>query len=422
MPTIGQIFMDMRAMAPDLPDTIAPPSSVSLVATSGNLPAGLWYVAVTYLNSYGETLATEGSLTLAGTGGIIVSTPSEAVGLLGANIYIGQVSGFETNMVPNVPLPYTLTALPPARRTIPRQNTAFDPETDGPLVTVWDLYRWLNDGLDVLSRMWGGVLDYAGCPSVYGQGNYYLPTPWMKLANIWYDGWPVPTSARLDIFQYDAVVGIPVMAAENRVSETQMFEIWPQANRTSLQTTLSAAMGIADTVANVNSVNGALTKAVMMIGGPPSSPPLGPGSVPFELCMYTVTEDSGGTIQFQNLRRGVGGTQAQAWPNGTNVQECNIMVAGLRMARHYYYPDTHLELQAPPSWKSLLVTYLLHRYRESEQNFEMSQVKLKEFLEMAAAEMATKRLLHRGQMRPYYGLGVNQPYPIDNFGFGVFIP
>src|SRR5262249_3921390 len=123
---------------------------------------------------------------------------------------------------------------------------------------------------------------------------------------------------------------------------------------------------------------------------------------------------SGTTLS--NLVRGLGGTQPQTWPNGTQIAELNIAFGGGRRAVKHAVGDAAKTILVPPGWESLLPRYIEARAREAEHEWKVSADLLKSFeAEIKQQQSAYKQLTGPCQIvDDYYGGAVD-----DFFGQGL---
>lgn len=413
---VGHAIISARSLCPDPCSLLYPPgsSSFSLATSSGSLPAGTWYVALTWSNEWGETTAYEQSITLSGTGGIVVSIPNIPPKAT-ANLYWGPYSQNETNVQTGITATsYTITEPVQGYQPLPLDNSAWLPDTNGQLIDAASFYRWINEGLDEMCRMTGGILDRAGLPTTVGMGQVELPVYWTKITNVWYDGWPVVLDYRKNMFYYNAIPGIPSICTMNRIAGRLIMEMWPQALRTANSTTLSAALGTTDTTINVVNSNPTSDTNVVNIGCVMISDP-SQNRFP-EWCYFNNQTPT----SYTNITRGVGGSRPQAWNVGTPVFEGNFMFAGYRLATHYFPGDSGHVLDCPPEWESLLTDFLLYRFSQAIQRPQEAAQHKQDFMSKAEALSQQKQIMRRNRL-PRFDTGPPGTYPLGPFG-SVIVP
>ncbi len=331
---IGDIIISARELYPDLPGVISSPGVpvlTQLQVAGANVPPGTWYIKLTLSNLWGETSpSTEASITVVAPNNAINVSWGLIGGTLiqtGVNAYIGASAGQEsvkfssTDNTGN----FNITTIGQVQSVVPTRSTAFLPDTNGRMISVGTVYRWLNEALNVASYICKGIPDTSGLQMKSGQGMYVMPGIWDKFENCWYDGYPVAFDARSGAFYRNVLSGITFIGILQTSSDRQIMEFQPQPSRSGGTTTLSAGIGISD--------------------------------------------------------RGLGGTQQQAWPIGTVVNELNFRFGGLRLNQQVQYQpgQSLLTLQIPPGWAPALVDYLVGRFREAEQNFQAKGESIKSF-------------------------------------------
>ncbi len=414
--TVGHAIISARALAQDPCLLVQPPSSGSFslaASTTGTLAAGTWYVALTWSNQWGETTAYELSLTTTSTGGIAVTIPAIPPNCQ-ANVYWGQYSQNETNVERNVTSPYNIASNANGYTLLPLQNTAWLPDTDGVQFSAASFYRWMNEGLDELCRMTGGILDRAGFPTTAGMGQVELPVYWSKITNVWYDGWPIVLDYRKNMFYYNAIAGIPSICTMNHVAGRLIMEMWPQALRTANNTTLSQPLGTTDTTINVVNTNPTADTNVVNIGCVMIHDPA-QNRFP-EWCYFN---NQTGTT-YTNVTRGIGGSKRQTWNIGTPVYEGNFMVAGYRLARHCFPGDSTDTLDAPPNWETALTDFILYRFKQGIQSLAEAKELQGSFMAKATALSQQKQIMRRNRL-PRFDTGPPGVYPLGPFG-SVIVP
>ena len=262
---VGDLVMATREAITDLPGTLIPPSNLVLTPVAGSIPAGTYYVVMTLINNWGETVpSNEASITLSSPGGIQVAVTlnSSSFGLTGCKVYIGNAAGQEfmssTGAVPIAPFSITSIANLPNGNP-PTRNTAYIPDLDGDAVSAGSMFRWLNDALKLASQVCGGLLDYSGVGSVNGTPQYIVPGQWKKLASVWYDGYPLAMDDNGNYFRRNSITASVLSSvALSTFNNQMMIEVWPQPSSTASQTTLAAQMLIGQTSAQLTSSAGFL--------------------------------------------------------------------------------------------------------------------------------------------------------------------
>ena len=378
---VGDALMALREQSADPPSALPPPSGVTAVPT----PTGsgsIWF-QVTQLTPWGESApCPEIALANVGyaLGWYITVSGNCSFAATQINLYFSNIGpGLEDRY-----LPYVIPAGGIGQFSItfnyinsgfvqgyaPTRSSAWLPDTDGTALSAAALYRWINEGLDYICGLTDGIRDVTGIPSTAGQAQYQPISNWRKISAGFFDGWSITFGNKSDIFRRSNVVGISGTAVMNQDSVVQQIELYPQSSRTSgngtLTTNLSAtATSIAYTPGSSGWVLGF---GLALIGPYPSDPSQS------ELVYYSGNASN----TLAPVTRGMGGTIAQAWPNGTPVSEANIYLSGLRYPLHYSRGQSVSQLNLPPAWIDVLKDYLEARFRGAEQDLEGQSALLKQ--------------------------------------------
>ena len=75
----------------------------------------------------------------------------------------------------------------------------------------------------------------------------------------------------------------------------------------------------------------------------------------------------------------MGGTQPQAWPAGTGIQECLVYMTGKRFPQLYQRGQSGFTFTNPPAYEDAIRTYMIHRFRAFEQDTQASQAEFERF-------------------------------------------
>lgn len=367
---VGDVITSARVLMPDLPRATPSPTGLAAsgVPISGStLPAGTYNLCFTFVNQWGETLATPilTGVVVGSPQGINVTAPVFAnfPNAIGCRVYFAlQGQPFVQYQFSSV-IPFNIST-PGLPGSPPTRNTSFFPDSDGPMISAWTIYDWLNDALLTASLVCKGIPDFSGIQMVSGQGMYVMPGTWDKLENCWYDGFPVAFDARSGAFYRNTLSGITFIAILQTNSDRQILELQPQPSRSGGITTLSANVGLTDTTIPLTAIgNFGLSLGMAQIGT--------------EILSYSSM--SGNALQ--GCSRGVGGTQQSAWPSGTVVNELNFRFGGLRLNQQVKYRpgDSGITLQVPPGFKPALIDYLLSKSKEGSQDQQGAGQSLQKF-------------------------------------------
>jgi hypothetical protein len=419
---VGDVILSAREAVPDLPGVLPPPNTSNIggeVTIQGwnptpGFPPGTYYVVATYSTLWGETVpGQEISVQSTSPLGLNVTVTQPYGTLVTAiNIYMGNTSGGEAwQFILTGPFAAGqvfqitgATQLNPV--TPPLGNSAFLPDSGGSVASASQVYRWLTDALNHLSALNGGVPDMSGFQTQVGKANYTVPGDWQTLSDAWYDGYPLLLGSSSLVFRRNTISALSGSMSYTQVADTLVIELFAQPNRTPGYGILSSPMGISDTALLTSGLQGWLLPfGLAQIGAG--------GAFPSEIVAYTTSGNN-----LISLVRGLGGTNAQAWPAGTTpVYELNCMFKGLR-APQLYQPGMAMNtLRLPSSWVPLMHKYLLSRYRQIEQQQDESDKLLQQF--QAGAKEATKKKPAVGdrQIQPQENVGV-EVYPLLSKEFG----
>ena len=357
--TLGGAIINARQVVPDMPQVLPPTSAVvGVVAAAGStLPAGTYNVIVTQRNPYGETTAigeTTG-LSVGANQGIQITSPLQP-GATAIRAYLtlpGGAAGTEQQFIEGTQSPFTIATPPPSAGVPPQLNKAFLPDTDGPLISATAMFGWANDGLKMLCRMAGGLLDYAGVPSQINQPLYTLTQTWIEVTSVWYDGWWMSGGDRGQFFRRNNITSSILSRATISVYNNQMvLEVYPQPARTAAATTLASGMSATDTVANLVSASGfVLPFGFVLIDG--------------ETMAYGAINGN----QLTGLIRGLGGSGAVAHAGAAATNELNLFWSGKRQIDPNYQPGSSASvLPIPNGWDVLLAQYISGRAKNIEHD------------------------------------------------------
>jgi hypothetical protein len=379
-----------------MPMTLVPPGISSVAPTNvsnGLVEPNTYYFVLTTVNDYGETVGSNEMST-------VVAAPNNAVlinfygspGNIGNfRLYIGLAQGAEASYI-NVPNDFTgafiwntststlIAGYPPQR------STAWMPDTDGALISAFAIYGWLNDGLRVISRVAGGLLDYSGVGSVSNVPMYTIPGEWVSITGLWYNGYWLLGGDRNYFWRRNNITSAILSSGSISVINNQnILEVYPQPDRDAAVTSLTAPMGTTDTVASVANVGGFLL-------------PFGFMQVDSEIIGYQKIVAG----QFINLIRGLGGTPASAHQPGALVQELNIFWSGKRQIEPAYQPGQSATLLPLPSgWDVLLAQYVSGRAKNIEHDGQYWQ-QLEQSIRQSITDWArqNKGVMRRRQVGP----------------------
>jgi hypothetical protein len=412
MALVGDLIMSARELFTDLPQVIAPPVITGLapVAGSNNFPAETIYVIATQTNQWGESLPSVESNIILGAPSNIAVTISGNAFATGVRIYFAPVSGTqvyfsEFPMTSGIGT-FTINTNLSGTQTIPQRATSWLPDTDGPATGAFLIYRWLNQGLAwAAAKNRGGLPDFGAVGTVNGQPNYVMPGYWKKIDSAWFDGYPLGLLNKNNVFRRNPVPGTSGMLIVFQATDRLMIEAWPQPDRTSNQTTLSAPMTATDVVANLTSVAG------QVLG-------FGMYQIDSEIVNYSNVFGN----QLQGLIRGMCGTTPVAHSTSAPATELNLMIAGFRVPSTYSVGQSASTLYLPPGWDEALTSYLLYRFRKAEQDEAGAKAALQEATEKLGGMSANRIIAGPRQISPYGNIGPETAAGLGSAFGGVILP
>src|ERR1700691_351794 len=424
---VGDVILSAREAMTDLPPTLGAPAGIPILGpTTGpnNLAPGTYYVMVTQLTPWGETLPSpEASITLGSASTIVVQPLGLSPLASSVRIYFSVSSGTENfyqkfSTAGGVGI-FTINAttgvgaMVAGSQSPPSRSTAYMPDSDGAALGVFAIYRWLNQALGwAAAKNRGGLPDFGAVGTTGGQPNYILPGYWKKIDSAWYDGYPLGLLQKNNVFRRNPVPGYSGMLTVFQATDRLMVEAWPQPSRTSAQTTLASPMLATDSVANLTSTAG------FVLG-------FGMAQIGSEVVNFSAINGN----QLTGLQRGMTGTVAQAqFPISggiiTAVTELNLMISGYRVpsTTSYYPGQAATPLYLPPGWDEALVSYIMYRFRNVEQDEAGAKAYMAEATEKMPSLGANRIIAGPRQVQPYGAVGPEVAAGMGSRFGGVIIP
>lgn len=412
---VGDAIIAARRLIPDLPQTYPPPENLQAVAVSaspGTIIPGTYFMVATFIYPWGETTPCAETSAALGVGQIFQVSPVGAIpaGVMKMRVYMTGntgVAGGEIYFVDILPpFPGIIFDLPNRTANPPVNNSAFNPDTDGSLMSAAQMFFWFNEGLTQFSRIIGGIRDYAGVGSSSGQPMYIMPETWRKIDNLWYDGYPMGGGKKGDFYKRNAITsGVLAAGTVSVLDDRTIIEIYPQPARTANTTVTTAPIGATDTVCPVANTGAFLT-------------PFGFAQIGTEIVQYAPIVGS----TLSGLIRRLGGTSAASWPTGTQVNELNIVAAGRRVVTtNYQSGDSIVPLPLPQGWSDIMTDYLLSKAREAEQD-DKNATRLTKQFEGKCEKIGRQLNVMTGQAQMGPSPTLETYYNISDGGGGVIIP
>jgi hypothetical protein len=370
---VGDVIMQFRDLALDPPQVMQAPILVTIVGATlgGTVAPGTYFVVMTALNQWGQTVASNEMSVVVGGGqdSIQITAFDPPFGNNGSyNIYIGSSAGGEDFFIPVTGVfttPINITSFAGTPGAPPPTSSAYLPDTDGSYLRAATVFRWLNDSLRQSSRLAGGLPDYSGFPSTINFATYIVTGEWTRMIQAWYDGYPVSFSPTGAFFKRNIVTSSILAGWAISFYNNQMgVELWPQPARTATQTTLAAPMLATDTVATLTTTAGFLLPTYGMV------------QIGTEICAYNGIS----APNLTGLIRGLGGTVPTAWASATQVNELNAFFQGRRVFNTQYTPgQSMVNLPIPSGWEGVLINFLMSKFYETERDSQNAAASMKQF-------------------------------------------
>ena len=420
---VGDVLMALREQAADPPSSLPAPTLTSVTpAPPGAL--SIWFT-VTQLTPWGESpVSAEVALTTGAIGSTftVAGTCSFAATALRVYFTLSAAGGEDRYFPYTIPaggtgafsIPFTLSSAGIAQGFPPTRSSAWLPDTDGTALSCAALYRWINEGLDAATALTEGIRDVTGIPSTAGQAQYQVVSNWRKLTSGFFDGYPITMGNKSDIFRRSNVRGISGTTVLNQDAVVQQVELYPQSSRTSGTGTLSAALSATATTIpyTVGATGWVLGLGLALIGPYPADPSA------CEIVYYSGNASN----SLSPVTRGMGGTIAQAWPQGTPISEANIYFSGIRYPTHYQRGQSTNQLQLPPAWIDALRDYLSARFKQAEQDTEGAQATFKQFEQKCQGIEGNREVMSPRQVQVGGTTGVETAMGLGGYFGGVILP
>lgn len=371
MALVGDVIVRCRNQAGDPCQVIPAPGTITLASSGAGTLSGTIYGILTWLNPFGESLgsaeATVAGLSSNAVGISGVTAPPAATS---ANFYYSSTAGTEQQYFPISNLSSLVVGTAgssPVQGTPPYKSSAHLPDTDGDLVSAYEIYRWLNAGMAELGRIAGGILDQTGVAMPSGSNDVVIPGYWLKIMYVWFNGWLALPTQQSYLWMQSTVLANPTITTVWKNSAQQIVAVWPTAGPAPAVTTLTADMSATDLSAAISSGLSFTAPGLCVIEN--------------EVLSYSIA--SGGHLT--GMQRGYGGTVAAAHVQGTQVAEAIFRLQGRRLPVAISVGAARQSLDMPVGWDSVLDYYLLSKFKQTEQDVDEAAKLMQEFVGKAAA-------------------------------------
>ncbi len=447
MPTVGDLIVRARNAANDPCQTLQQPVAPVGTPSGAGIFTGSVYGFITYLTNWGETIpSTEIGPVACTAQGIALTDMVPPYAAVSARFYWGYGSGQEQQFItfaPTVSATIGLIGAAVLSGAVPYKSSAYLPDTDGDIVSAYDIYRWINAGLVKLGRLAGGILDQTGVAMPAGNAEVVIPGWWLRFISVWHNGWLTLPEQQNYTWLQAPVAGIPGIVTLWKNGAEQVVGTWPQPSTPPAITLLTLPMGAGDNVAtvqntadfhgtdavmshtdpdaNLYSNNGGLAGAfvglnITVQGAGPGGTPLvttvaefvspnqiqlsTPAATTVAGAVFDVTGSGSpgftapGMCQIDNeimsysivsntqltgLIRGYSGTIPAAHAPGAEVTQLILRILGRRMPVMVAVGQSANTLDLPQGWDEVMDWYLSSKFKETEQNIQEAQTMMATF-------------------------------------------
>lgn len=279
------------------------------------------------------------------------------------------------------------------------------PDSDG-MFRASTLYGWLDDGVRIMARLCGSIIDdWIALPQVGLQPWYAVPAPFQTMTDAFSNMWRI--SLR-DINAGDVIWPSTPQAASQSLwgyqrKRTDHLEIglWPVPLTSDPVTILVTALGVSgDPSVNLTGVTGFLPSGFVQIDS--------------EIIQYQQVVGSSLMV----LSRGQCGTTAVTHLAGAAVLSLGLWIRGTRSPMRIIASTSFVEL--PLDIVGELKTYLLARCRRAENEHEEARALMKEFQEACRGIRGDPNRIENTWQVPAFG--ESSPGPIyPGGGFGIIV-
>ncbi|SRR6266498_39312 len=387
---VGDVIIAARSIIPDMPGVVpVPPAPTLTPTTGGSLPAATYYLRFSVTTPWGESSCTaETSVILSGANNAInITLPGNILplGTATLRVYFGASQGAENQFTDITSLPYKLTT-PGTSGIVPNINRAYLPDTDGAVFPAITVYGWLRDALKQMGNLTGGIYDTTGVTTNAAIAMYQLTGDWKRMTHAWVDGWVFNLANKGEIFYRNKITtsGSGIVVVDTQAANS-IVEYYPVPSRNGGVTTITTDIPASSATLLCADLSGFLLQyGLALIGSYGAASP--------EIIAYQLLD--GNNLTF--CLRGLGGTRAAAWPNGTTVSELNARFAGYRYPTLPRVGDSAAVLDVPPGWDVIIQLYMESRYREAERRFSDA----KQLRDAFTAECRALASSNRGMLGP----------------------
>ena len=247
------------------------------------------------------------------------------------------------------------------------------PDADGGLFRAQTLYRWLDDGIRLMTAATGyTVLDWTAMQAVANRAQYVVDPAFMLIDEAYANliRARVVNQRTLDnVYPSRGTEPQATTVAVWKMTSQMTTSWWPVPSASDPTTTTNGALSASDTSITVASSAGFLAYGFALIES--------------ELVQYQSI--TGNTLN--DVTRGAGGTTAATHASGVAATSCGLWVRGSRSPAQVTSSTSVVEV--PLLWNPLLNTYLLAQCRMSENEFQEGARLMQEFEKATQSIAAT---------------------------------
>ncbi|TSA51344.1 MAG: hypothetical protein D4R44_08135 [Actinobacteria bacterium] len=240
------------------------------------------------------------------------------------------------------------------------------PDTDGNLIRSQSLYRWISNGIILVSQKLGWVIeDWNGLVMKQDQPFYALDPLWHNINDAWLAGFVMNRAP-------EAAVIFPYKISSNR---SYLYGLHKRTDH--LEVFLFAKPNTTDPTTTLTNTIGADGVDPIIVGSTTGFLAYGMVRIEDELIQYQTL--TGGLAV---VSRGVGATKAVAHNAGATVSHCNMWMKGVRLPRTITQSSDVIEI--PAAFIPIVQEYVLQQVRVTEQEYQLAGQHQKTFNDMLA--------------------------------------
>lgn len=256
-----------------------------------------------------------------------------------------------------------------------------DNPTDDGAFAYADLVRFINSALQEMTSRAPIIQDWSAVASEAGMDLYELSPLVYQVNQLWYDNYPCAQAPEGDALFVTKIQGRSYYFGPHSSGNPHILHVWPCADRTASVTTLSSGISPTDTIIPLTVSTGFR--------------PYGFAKIDDEILAYRTIDGN----SLKQILRGQAGTVALAHTTGTSVQELNIMMRVVRLAREV--TDINSTIDVPASLWPVIDLSVLHDVRTAEQEFQEAARLEQDFSKsvMLLAETSTNKIRQAIQVR-----------------------